>query len=278
MLRAKGLFKKYRRRQVLRGFSVHAPAGRIIGLLGPNGAGKSTALKIMAGYVRANEGRVLLDGEDISRLPPWKRVRKGLAYLPQENTIFGDLTVEENILAARPRNAAKSVGDIISLAGLEEVANTRGRFLSGGERRRTEIARLLALPGVRALMLDEPFAALDPVAVSGIKRLLISLAKEHGMAIILADHSVRDVMSMSDECVLMHRGGISVVAPPMTLARDPWARDTYLGPDFVAPRRTRATGGTRGGDKRKNVVMLRDYKGKTRKGAKGRTKGSSFFG
>lgn len=241
LVEAEGLSKNHKGRTVLDRFSIRVLPRRIMGLLGANGAGKSTALKIMAGYVRPDAGKVLLDNEDVSGLPPWRRVRLGLAYLPQESTIFQDLTVEENVLAANPDDPDKARG-IVEFAGLKNVKETKGRYLSGGERRRAEIARLLALPGIEALMLDEPFAALDPAAVSKIKRLLVALARDQGMAIILADHSARDVMSISDQCLLMSRGRTVTTAAPRTLARDPRAREVYLGPDFVAPRRMRATG------------------------------------
>lgn len=238
MIRIETISKTYGEFQALNNFSLQLSPGKVFGLLGPNGAGKSTALKIAAGVVKPDSGRVIILENDATRLPLWRRARLGLGYLPQEPTIFRNLTVEENIMAGKPANRG-AAEELISAAGFDNIRHSKASYLSGGERRKTEIARLLVM-NPKVLLLDEPFAALDPATVADLKRFLISFVSMTKAAILLADHSARDVLSISDRCVLLYNGDIAAEGAPRTIARAPLARKIYLGPDFTAPRKIKA--------------------------------------
>jgi lipopolysaccharide export system ATP-binding protein len=227
---ASGLVKRYGRRTVVDGVSIEVEPGVVHGLLGPNGAGKTTIFRMLAGVELPDQGSVRLDGRDLARLPLHRRAELGLGYLPQEDTLFRDLDVRGNVgLALRQGTVAEH----LARAGIPHLAERRVDALSGGERRRLEIARLLAL-GPRLLLLDEPFAGIDPVAVSGLQQLVRALAAS-GLAVLITDHAVRETLAICDRATLVDQGTIQVRGTPQEVADDPRARARYLGPDFMMP-------------------------------------------
>lgn len=231
-LEAKGLSRSYGGRRVLHQFSLRVEAGQVHGLLGPNGAGKTTAFRILCGVERADEGEVWLNGERVDGLPLHQRARRGLGYLPQEDSLLADLSVLENVaLAARISGAGTSPAQLLERVGLAARASSAIVGLSGGERRRLALARLLALrPTV--LLLDEPFAGVDPIAVAGFQQLVRGLAKE-GVAVLVTDHAVRETLAICDYATLLDGGEVQVSGSPSEVAADPHARARYLGPDFA---------------------------------------------
>jgi len=229
---AVGLRKAYAGRVVVDSVSFTVRPGRVHGLLGPNGAGKTTCFRLVAGVEAPDAGEVRLDGERLDGLPLHARARRGLAYLPQEETLFRDLSVRDNVaLAVEVSGSKRSPDELLARVGVGELAARRIPGLSGGERRRLEIARLLAL-APRALLLDEPFAGIDPVAVGGLQRLVRGLAGE-GVAVLITDHAVRETLAVCDEATLVDRGTVQVQGSPAEVAADPHARARYLGMDFT---------------------------------------------
>ena len=240
VLRAEGLVKRYRRRNVVDGVSLRVEQGRCVGLLGPNGAGKTTSFYMIVGMVRPDRGRIFLGDEDITRMPMYKRARRGIGYLAQEASVFRNLSVEDNIRAVldfQPLPKAERearVERLVAEFGLEKVRRSRGYVLSGGERRRTEIARALATEP-RFLLLDEPFAGVDPIAVEDIMHIVAGL-RDRGIGVLITDHNVHETLAITDRAYLMYEGEIFQEGTAEALAEDPEVRRRYLGEKFTLER------------------------------------------
>jgi lipopolysaccharide export system ATP-binding protein len=235
-LAIEGLTKSYRSRRVIADISLHIQSGEVIGLLGPNGAGKTTTFYCIVGLVRPESGRILLGGEDISRLPMYLRARAGVSYLPQEPSIFRKMTVEQNLIAIL--ETLDVPGDTIrqrTAAALEELkishlARSRAYNLSGGERRRAEIARALVI-SPSFILLDEPFSGIDPIAVADIQKIIYQL-KGKGIGVLMTDHNVQETLRITDRAYIIADGQIFRKGTPDELAADPQVREIYLGANF----------------------------------------------
>lgn len=236
ILRSENLVKRYGKREVVRGVSVEVQQGEIVGLLGPNGAGKTTTFYMVVGFIKPYSGKVFLDGEEITKLAMYRRARKGVGYLPQEASVFRKLTVEDNIKAVLEMTSlSKSeqkdkLESLIEEFSLEKVRKGYGDTLSGGERRRTEIARALATDP-KFILLDEPFAGIDPIAVEDIQKI-VSQLKERNIGILITDHNVQETLSITDRAYLMYEGRILKEGTAENLANDEEARRLYLGSQF----------------------------------------------
>lgn len=236
ILRSDNLVKIYGPRQVVNGVSIEVQQGEIVGLLGPNGAGKTTTFYMVVGFIKPNAGMVYLDDQPITDLPMYKRAQKGIGYLPQEPSVFRKLSVEDNIMAVlemTPLNKEEQkakLEDLISEFGLEKVRRSRGDTLSGGERRRTEIARALATDP-KFILLDEPFAGIDPIAVEDIQYIVAKL-KTKNIGILITDHNVQETLSITDRAYLMFEGNILKAGTAEELAADEMVRKVYLGRNF----------------------------------------------
>ena len=237
MLVAEGLRKKYRQREVVREFGLTLDAGEVVGLLGPNGAGKTTCFYMIVGLVRADAGRIELDGQDITALPMYKRARLGVGYLPQEPSVFRKLSVADNIrLVLELREDLDAAGIDRELASLLDelqvthVADQLGASLSGGERRRVEIARALAARP-RLMLLDEPFAGVDPISVGEIQRIVKHL-KDRGIGVLITDHNVRETLGICDRAYILNAGSVLAQGAPDALLANPDVRRVYLGETF----------------------------------------------
>lgn len=233
---ARELKKVYGGRAVVKNVSIDVERGQIVGLLGPNGAGKTTSFYMMVGLVKTDNGFIKLNGEDITKLPLHERARKGIGYLPQEASVFRELSVEENIysvLEIRPlfKNEKKNMLErLIKDFGLNHIRKSKGRELSGGERRRVEIARCLALePGF--VLLDEPFAGVDPLAVSDIQKIIREL-KQRNIGVLITDHNVRETLGIVDKAYIMSAGELLVSGTPDEIVNSEIARKFYLGEEF----------------------------------------------
>jgi lipopolysaccharide export system ATP-binding protein len=241
-LRAENLARRYRKRWVVRDVSLHVRQGEIVGLLGPNGAGKTTTFYMIVGLIRPNAGRIFLDDQDLTRMPMYRRARMGIGYLPQEASVFRQLTVQENleaVLEFTPLSRAErrqKVEQLLEEFGLGHVRHTRGYALSGGERRRTEIARALATDP-RFILLDEPFAGIDPIAVEDLQRIVADL-KRRGIGVLITDHNVHETLAITDRAYLLFEGRILKEGTSHFLANDPEARRLYLGERFRLERYT----------------------------------------
>ena len=235
-LEARDLVKQFSRRRVVDGVSVKISRGEIVGLLGPNGAGKTTSFLLILGLIRPDAGRVMLEGDDITRLPMYLRARRGIGYLPQEASIFRGMTVEENILAVlemrgTPQAEANDKTErLIQEFGLTKVARSYGYALSGGERRRAEIARALACEP-QFMLLDEPFAGIDPIAVADLQQIVTQL-KDRGLGVLITDHNVRETLQITDHAYIISQGKIFRRGTPEELASDQEVRQVYLGDKF----------------------------------------------
>ena len=236
ILRTDGLIKIYGNRAVVNGVDIQLKRGEIVGLLGPNGAGKTTSFYMMVGLVRPNGGRVIFHGEDVTDLPVHLRARMGMGYLPQEESIFRKLTVEENLLAileTQPLSKKlrkERCEELLNQFGITHVAKQLALTLSGGEKRRLTIARsLVTKPSL--LMLDEPFSGVDPIAVADVQQI-VSKLREMGLAILITDHNVRETLSIVDRAYLIFEGRVETQGTKEFLVNDPVARRVYLGEGF----------------------------------------------
>lgn len=240
-LRAENLLKKYKNRTVVNNVSVHVEQGEIVGLLGPNGAGKTTSFYMIVGLIKPNGGEIFLDDQNITDLPMYKRAKLGIGYLAQEASIFRGLTVEENILAPlEMREMSKAdrkakVESLLEEFSLTHVRKNLGMVLSGGERRRTEIARALAVDP-RFVLLDEPFAGVDPIAVEEIQAI-VSRLKKKNIGILITDHNVDETLTITDRAYLMVDGKLFMQGSAEDLANDPRVRKVYLGQNFQLRKR-----------------------------------------
>ncbi|MGW8284901.1 MAG: LPS export ABC transporter ATP-binding protein [Candidatus Deferrimicrobiaceae bacterium] len=235
-LSVRDLRKRYREREAVKGVSFQIAPGEVVGLLGPNGAGKTTIFYMIVGLVRPDNGTVFLNGQDITRLPMHRRARMGLGYLPQEPSVFRKLTVRENILAfleetSLPKGEReKRLEDLLAEMRVSHVKETMGYSLSGGERRRVEIARSLVISPV-FLLLDEPFAGIDPISVADLQEVILGL-KEKGIGVIITDHNVRDTLTVCDRAYIISEGEILLEGNPEEIASSPRVREIYLGEQF----------------------------------------------
>jgi lipopolysaccharide export system ATP-binding protein len=235
-LLAKDLVKTYEKKRVVDSVSLQVESGRVVGLLGPNGAGKTTTFYMVIGLIRPDGGRVFLDEEDITSHPMYIRARKGIGYLPQEASIFRKLTVEDNVLAileTLPLSRAERhsrLKELLEELNIGHLAQQRAHTLSGGERRRVEITRaLVTTPSF--ILLDEPFAGIDPIAVIDIQKVIGQL-KERGIGVVISDHNVRETLGVCDQAYIMNEGVIIESGPPETIASSSVAREVYLGEGF----------------------------------------------
>jgi lipopolysaccharide export system ATP-binding protein len=231
------LVKRYGNRTVVDRVSYNVHQGEIVGLLGRNGAGKTTSFRITIGMITPNAGEVIFNGENIARLPMYKRAQRGIGYLSQEPSVFQRLSVRQNLIAIletmrlgrRERNDRADT--LLEQFGLAHLAKQHARDLSGGERRRLEIARALVTEP-QLILLDEPFSGVDPIAVEGLQREIKRLREEHGIAILLTDHNVRETLSVTDRSYIIHEGRVIAEGRPRDLINDPKVRSIYLGSTF----------------------------------------------
>src|SRR6056300_819174 len=233
ILRAENIVKSYRGRKVVKGISLEVKQGEIVGLLGPNGAGKTTSFYMIVGLIKPNGGSIYLNDKDITSYPMYKRAQNGIGYLAQEASVFRKLSVEDNILSVLQNTTLskaeqeKKRDAILEEFGLSHIRKNRGDLLSGGERRRTEIARALATDP-KFVLLDEPFAGVDPVAVEDIQKIVAHLKKKN-IGILITDHNVQETLAITDKTFLMFEGSILKAGTPEELAQDEMVRKVYLG-------------------------------------------------
>lgn len=232
---AEELRKSYSGRLVVGGVSVNVEPGEVVGLLGPNGAGKTTSFYMIVGLIRPDSGKVTIDNHDITHLPIYERARLGIGYLPQEASVFRNLTVRENINLVweetGKRKIAKQLTDeLLEQFKITHIAETKGYALSGGERRRVEIARALTMKP-KFILLDEPFSGIDPIAVADIQSMIHEL-KAQGYGILITDHNVRETLSITDRTYLIHAGKIFLAGSPEEVADNEMAKKFYLGENF----------------------------------------------
>lgn len=237
ILRAENIVKKYGRRTVVKGVSFQVEQGEIVGLLGPNGAGKTTSFYMIVGLIQPFSGKIFLDGEDITKLPVYRRAQKGIGYLAQEASVFRRLSIEDNIKAVLEMTKLSKADQrdkletLIKEFGLEHIRKSKGIQLSGGERRRTEIARALAIDP-KFILLDEPFAGVDPIAVEDIQQI-VSKLKEKNIGVLITDHNVHETLSITNRSYLLFEGSIMKAGTAEDLANDAEVRRVYLGENFV---------------------------------------------
>lgn len=236
LIETQGLIKAYGGRKVVNGVDLTVHSGEVVGLLGPNGAGKTTTFYMTVGLVQPTEGEVFLEGENVTAMPMYRRARRGIGYLPQEESIFRQLTVEENLLAIletlpiSPEERRERCDDLLIDFGIEHVRKNVALTLSGGEKRRVTIARaLVTSPSV--LLLDEPFSGVDPMAVFDIQQIILTL-RERGIGILITDHNVRETLSVVDRAYIICEGRVESQGSSEFLINDPVAREIYLGPRF----------------------------------------------
>jgi lipopolysaccharide export system ATP-binding protein len=235
-LRAENIMKSYKGRQVVKGISLEVQQGEIVGLLGPNGAGKTTSFYMIVGLIKPNGGTIYLDDTNITKYPMYKRAQNGIGYLAQEASVFRKLSVEDNIKSVLElTNLTKAqqkerTEELLEEFGLTDRRKRRGDLLSGGERRRTEIARALATDP-KFILLDEPFAGVDPVAVEDIQRI-VSQLKTKNIGILITDHNVQETLAITERSYLMFEGNILKAGVPEDLAADEMVRKVYLGQNF----------------------------------------------
>ncbi len=231
-----GLTKIYGERKVVDGVDLNVHASEVVGLLGPNGAGKTTTFYMIVGLIKPDGGSIMLNGEDISNYPMYKRARKGINYLPQEPSIFRKMTVEQNIMAILEtidisrEERERRLDDLLGELDLHHLAKNMAYSLSGGERRRVEITRAL-VTSPQFILLDEPFAGIDPLAVQDIQKIIFKL-KSKGIGILISDHNVRETLSVCDRAYIVNEGAVLVEGVPDEIACCEIARRIYLGEDF----------------------------------------------
>lgn len=236
ILEVKDITKNYGKRCVVRNLSLYVTTGEIVGLLGPNGAGKTTTFYMIVGMTKPENGSIFLNGEDIGQLPMYQKARRGIGYLPQEPSIFRKLTVRDNLRAVLEikgypdSDIAGMVEDLLDEFNLRGFADRNGYRLSGGERRRTEIARALALKPT-FILFDEPFTGIDPIAVIELKKMLTYL-KNKGLGILITDHNVRDTLSITDRAYIINNGEVLADGAPETIIANPQVKEAYLGEEF----------------------------------------------
>ncbi|QKF81978.1 LPS export ABC transporter ATP-binding protein [Halarcobacter ebronensis] len=228
--------KSIKKTQILYGISLEVSSGEIVGLLGPNGAGKTTTFYTVCGLVKPTSGKIFFDEEDITKLPLHKRALKGIGYLPQESSIFKDLSVEDNLMLAaqivtkNKKEQHKRVEDLLEVFNIEPIRQRKGVSLSGGERRRTEIARAL-VSKPKFLLLDEPFAGVDPIAVKDIQEIIAEVAKI-GIGVLITDHNVRETLQICDRAYVMKNGSLLASGNADEIRSDGSVREHYLGESF----------------------------------------------
>jgi len=236
ILRAENIKKSYKNKLAVKGISIEVKQGEIVGLLGPNGAGKTTSFYMIVGLIKPTEGKIFLDQTEITKFPMYKRAQHGIGYLAQEASVFRKLTVQENIMSVleltdlSKKEQLERTEQLIEEFNLQERRNRKGDLLSGGERRRTEIARALATKP-SFILLDEPFAGVDPVAVEDIQRIIAQL-KDKNIGILITDHNVQETLAITDRTYLMFEGNILKHGVPEELAEDEMVRKVYLGQNF----------------------------------------------
>jgi lipopolysaccharide export system ATP-binding protein len=235
-LYTENIFKQYKKRVVVGGVSVEVSQGEIVGLLGPNGAGKTTSFYMIVGLIRPDEGKVFLDEKEITGLPMYQRAQMGIGYLPQEVSVFRNLSVEDNILAVlqmtgmKKKEQQEKLESLLEEFHLTHVRKNLGVRLSGGEKRRTEIARTLATDP-KFILLDEPFAGVDPIAVEDIQSIVAQL-KNKNIGVLITDHNVQETLQITDRAYLLFEGKILKSGTAEELAADPVVRKVYLGQNF----------------------------------------------
>lgn len=240
-LSAQALVKRYKQRAVVNEVSLEVSQGEIVGLLGPNGAGKTTTFYMIVGLIRPNQGKIFLDDQDITRQPMYKRGQLGIGYLPQEASVFRNLTVEENILAVlemgtklKKKERKERTEKLMEEFSITHIRSSLGKVLSGGERRRTEIARALAV-NPHFILLDEPFAGIDPIAVEEIQSLVTELVSRN-IGVLITDHNVHETLNITDRAYLLYEGKLKMAGTSQELADNPEARRLYLGENFKLKR------------------------------------------
>lgn len=236
ILRTEGLVKAFKKRVVVNDVSIELNQGEVVGLLGKNGAGKTTTFSMVVGLLKPTSGRIFFNGKDVTKLPMYKRAREGMAYLPQEPSVFRNLTARQNLLAVleyqpiTKQERIERADRLLNELNIAHVADNPAYTLSGGERRRTEIGRALATDP-KIFLLDEPFAGIDPIAVGELQATVHDL-REKGIGVLITDHNVRETLAVTDRAYIIGDGTINVTGTPEEIAANPLARETYLGEKF----------------------------------------------
>ena len=235
-IETRDLVREFGKRRVVDKVNIHINAGEIVGLLGPNGAGKTTTFYMVVGLIAVTSGSVLFDGEDLSHVPMYRRVRRGIGYLPQEPSVFRKMTVEQNIraivetLPLKKAERTLAVETHLNELGLMHLAGQKAYTLSGGERRRLEISRALVTQP-KFLLMDEPFSGVDPISVSEVQKIIVQL-KARGIGVLITDHNVRETLRIVDRAYLLHQGAVLSEGTGDFLINDPKSKEFYLGEDF----------------------------------------------
>lgn len=233
ILKTENLYKKYKKKQIIKNISIHLKKGEIVGIVGPNGSGKTTIFYSILGVISIDYGKIILNGKEITKKPIYKRARMGIGYLPQEKSIFRKLTVEENILCILEmnkkylKNKKKILEHLIKKLKLQNIRKNKGDLLSGGERRRTEIARCLST-NPNFILLDEPFSGIDPISILDLKKIFFSLKKDN-IGLLITDHNVREIFSIADRIYLIHEGKILRHGNSDNIKKDNLVKKVYLG-------------------------------------------------
>lgn len=237
ILRVDKVYKQYSKRYVVNGISLQIEKGEIVGFLGPNGSGKTTTFYMIVGIVTPDGGNIFFDNQNITNWPIYKRAQLGIGYLPQEHSIFRSLSVEDNIRAVLElkgffgKELNKRVDEVLDYMGLTKVRKTIASALSGGEKRRLEVARMIALEP-NFLLLDEPFTGIDPIAINDIQTIVKKLREDKGIGVLITDHNVRETLKIVDRAYIIYQGEILIEGDANTLINDPKAKEIYLGHSF----------------------------------------------